>query len=108
MNRYSAKVSLACGLALTLVPGAFLAVPAYHRYQVRQDADNKVVLTEKEVLSTERLLQAESNRAKAKELEAKGILTVDSALTERYLRYLSLKAKGAEEGPRKLQARLVD
>lgn len=72
-------------------------LPAFSRYQARQDAGNEVIVSSIEIRNTEQHVEIEARKAEVRVAEAKGIAEsqriIASSLTENYLQYLAIKAQ---------------
>lgn len=86
-------VVLVCGLCI----GGCFGIPAFNRYQAREDAKNKVLVTEVEIRNTNQLVEVEKKKADVRIAEAHGIAEsqriIDTSLTSNYLTYLAIGAQ---------------
>ncbi|MFC6645852.1 hypothetical protein ACFQBQ_09720 [Granulicella cerasi] len=77
---------------------AMAGLPAYHRYQARQDEANIITLNELRIQQTAQLVQVEKQKAEIRIVEAQGISEaqriINATLTDRYLQH---EAIGAQE-----------
>ncbi len=80
-----------------VVVGAF-AMPAYGRYQNRQEAVNQVAINEIKIRQQEQLIQVEKQKAEIRIVEAHGISEsqkiINATLTDKYLQHEAIKAQG--------------
>ncbi len=84
-------------MAIVVVVGAF-AMPAYGRYQNRQEAVNQVAINEIKIRQQEQLIQVEKQKAEIRIVEAHGISEsqkiINATLTDKYLQHEAIKAQG--------------
>jgi hypothetical protein len=82
-------------LILTMMAG----IPAYSRYQARQDAANDVVVSNINIQNQAQHVEIEKKKAEVRVAEANGIADsqriIASSLTDSYLQYLAIKAQEA-------------
>lgn len=69
----------------------------YARYQVRQDAENEVLVNEIRIKQQEQLIQVEKQKAEIRVQEAKGISEaqkiINATLTDQYLQHEAIQAQ---------------
>jgi len=100
-NPKSVNIIIFIILCLVLFTASIFGVSAiyknYHRYQVREDAQNEVLVNEIRIRQQEQLIQVEKQKAEIRIVEADGIAKsqkiIDSSLTNNYLQYLAIKAQ---------------
>ncbi len=84
-------------IAIVVVVGAF-AMPAYGRYQNRQEAVNQVAINEIKIRQEEQLIKVEKEKAEIRIVEAHGISEsqkiINATLTDKYLQHEAIKAQG--------------
>lgn len=72
-------------------------IPAYSRYQTRQDANNEVQINEIRIQQQAQLIQVEKQKAEIRVQEAKGIAEaqklINSSLTDKYLQHEAIEAQ---------------
>lgn len=80
-----------------LVVAAAWALPAYFRYQARQDALNQVQINETKIQQTSQLVQVEKQKAEIRIVDAQGIAQaqsiINATLTDRYLQHEAIQAQ---------------
>ncbi|MDE1160759.1 MAG: hypothetical protein PW792_02305 [Acidobacteriaceae bacterium] len=81
-----------------VIAAAMVILPAYHRYQARQDETNIIAINELKIQQTAQLVQVEKQKAEIRVVEAQGISEaqriINTTLTDRYLQH---EAIGAQE-----------
>lgn len=84
-------------LVLALIAGLAVGIPAYGRYQSRQDAENQVVINDIQIRQTEQLVQVEKQKAQMRVADAQGIAEsqriINATLTDRYLQHEAISAQ---------------
>src|SRR6195952_5504506 len=87
---------LAIAIALLVVVAAW-AIPAYARYQARQDAANQIQLNALRIQQTQQLVEVEKHKAEIKITEAYGIAKaqeiINATLTDKYLQHEAIQAQ---------------
>lgn len=90
-------VVVGMGLVGSTILGLFFAVPAWSRYQDRENAENAVNVSRTRIQNTVQLVEIEKQKAEVRVQEAKGIAEsqriIDTSLTTNYLTYLAIKAQ---------------
>jgi hypothetical protein len=86
------------GLAIAMtIGGLAFGFPAFFRYQDRQEAGNRVAVTEIQIRNTNQLVEVEKKKAEVRVAEAHGIAEsqriIDTSLTTNYLTYLAIGAQ---------------
>ncbi len=88
---------LACLIAVLVV--LLLGLPAYRRYQARQDEANQIRLNELKIQQTAQLVQVEKQKADIRVVEAEGIARaqqiITGTLTDRYLQHEAIESQRA-------------
>jgi type II secretory pathway pseudopilin PulG len=96
INPLRALFRLAVVVAALIVLAAW-AIPAYSRYQARQDAANQIQLNALRIQQTQQLVQVESQKAQIKVTEARGIAEaqqiINATLTDKYLQHEAIQAQ---------------
>jgi hypothetical protein len=96
LNPLRALLRLAIAVALLIAIAAW-AVPAYSRYQARQDAANQIQLNALRIQQTAQLVEVEKQKADIKITEAYGIAKsqeiINATLTDRYLQHEAIQAQ---------------
>jgi hypothetical protein len=89
-------------LRLAIVVGFFVVlaawgIPAYARYQARQDAANQIQLNALRIQQTQQLVEVEKQKAEIKITEAGGIAEaqriINATLTDKYLQHEAIQAQ---------------
>ena len=79
------------------IVGLAFGIPAFNRYQKRQDANNEVVINEIRIRQQEQLIQVEKQKAEIRIQEAKGISEaqkiINATLTDQYLQHEAIQAQ---------------
>jgi type II secretory pathway pseudopilin PulG len=82
---------------LILIFAAAWALPAYSRYQRRQDAANQIQLNALRIQQTQQLVEVEKQKAAIRITEARGIATaqeiINATLTDKYLQHEAIQAQ---------------
>jgi len=92
------KTVIAVGAALIgLVVVGMAGVPAYGRYQDRQNAANEVVVSSIQIQNQAQHVEIETKKAEVRVAEARGIAEsqriIAESLTDAYLQYLAIQAQ---------------
>ena len=86
-------------LFLVLLGGPMAGLPAYGRYQERQNATNDVIVSSIAIQNQAQHVEIEKKKAEVRVAEARGIAKsqeiIASSLTDSYLQYLAIKAQEA-------------
>ena len=97
MNNRNILIGSSIALVFIASVGAMFGIPAYARYQTRQDATNEVIISSIEIRNSEQHVEIEKRKAEVRVEEAKGIAEsqkiIASSLNENYLQYLAIKAQ---------------
>jgi type II secretory pathway pseudopilin PulG len=95
-NPLSMLLRLAAVVAVLVVLAGW-GIPAYARYQARQDAANQIQLNALRIQQTQQLVQVESQKAQIKVTEARGIAEaqqiINATLTDKYLQHEAIQAQ---------------
>ena len=79
------------------VLGLAFGVPAFGRYQTRQEAKNEVSVNEIRIKQQEQLIQVEKQKAEIRVQEANGISAaqkiINATLTDQYLQHEAIQAQ---------------
>ena len=82
---------------LILVALAMFALPAYTRYQARQNEANQIRINALRIQQTEQLVQVERQKAAIRIVDAEGIARsqsiINATLTDRYLQHEAITAQ---------------
>lgn len=82
---------------VVVIAGIAFGVPAYNRYQDRENARNEVLVNEVKIQQTAQLVQVESQKADIRIAQAKGIAEsqriINATLTDRYLQHEAIEAQ---------------
>lgn len=93
----SVTLVLACFVVFLIV--LLLGMPAYRRYQARQDESNQIRLNELKTQQTAQLVQVEKQKAEIRIVEAEGIARaqqiITGTLTDRYLQHEAIESQRA-------------
>lgn len=89
-------VALAAFVLLVILTAAW-GLPAYSRYQRRQDAANQIQLNALRIQQTQQLVEVEKQKAAIRITEARGIATaqeiINATLTDKYLQHEAIQAQ---------------
>jgi hypothetical protein len=89
-------ISLALFVLVTIFAAAW-ALPAYARYQRRQDAANQIQLNALRIQQTQQLVEVEKQKAAIRITEAQGIARaqeiINATLTDKYLQHEAIQAQ---------------
>jgi len=89
-------VSVVLGVLL-LAGSLMFLLPAWSRYQDRQEAANVVLVNELKIRQTQQLVQVENQKAEIRVAEANGIAEsqkiINATLTDRYLQHEAIEAQ---------------
>jgi type II secretory pathway pseudopilin PulG len=84
-------------LALIAIIAAAIGIPAYSRYQARQNAANQIQLNALRIQQTQQLVEVEKQKAEIKITEAYGIAKaqqiINETLTDKYLQHEAIQAQ---------------
>jgi hypothetical protein len=84
-------------IGVVLIGGLAFGVPAFNRYQNRQEASNQVSINEIKIRQQEQLIQVEKQKAEIRIVEAGGIAEsqriINATLTDKYLQHEAIQAQ---------------
>ena len=84
-------------LVIALIVGVVFGVPAFFRYQDRQNETNQITLNELAIQQTQQLVSVEKQKAEIREQEAIGIAasqkTINATLTPLYIQHEAIQAQ---------------
>jgi uncharacterized iron-regulated membrane protein len=84
-------------LVLALVGIAMIGLPAYTRYQERQNQSNQIQLNALKIQQTQQLVEVEKQKAQIRIVEAEGISQaqhiINATLTDKYLQHEAINAQ---------------
>jgi hypothetical protein len=84
-------------LVVALFVCLMFGVPAWHRYQRVQNANNEIAVNAMRIKQTEQLVQVEKQKADIRVQEALGIAEsqkiINATLTDRYLQHEAIQAQ---------------
>lgn len=96
-QRGQAVVVLLVVLAVALIGGLAFGIPAYARYQTRQNEYNQVTVNDIQIQQTEQLVKVEQQKAQIRIADANGIAEsqkiINATLTDRYLQHEAITAQ---------------
>jgi len=96
-NVSSTGIILIVVLLSVLVFGLAFGIPAFGRYQSRQNALNQVAINEIKIKQQEQLIQVEKQKAEIRVVEAGGIAKsqeiINTTLTDKYLQHEAIMAQ---------------
>lgn len=82
---------------LALIAAAMFGLPAYSRYQARQNEANQIRINALRIQQTEQLVQVEKQKADIRIVDAQGIARaqsiINATLTDRYLQHEAITAQ---------------
>jgi type II secretory pathway pseudopilin PulG len=80
-----------------LVVAAMIVLPAYGRYQDRQNQSNQIQLNALKIQQTQQLVEVEKQKAQIRVVEAEGISQaqkiINATLTDKYLQHEAINAQ---------------
>lgn len=86
-------------LGVAVIGGVMFGIPAFSRYQARQDAENQVAINTIIIQQQEQNIQVEKQKAQIRVVDAQGIAQaqqiIAASLTDSYLQYLAIDAQKA-------------
>ncbi len=86
-------------LGIVIIFSLAFGIPAFSRYQTRQDAQNQVAVNTIIIQQQEQNIQVEKQKAQIRVVDAGGIAEaqkiIAQSLTESYLQYLAIDAQKA-------------
>lgn len=86
-------------LGVAVIGGVMFGVPAFGRYQARQEAENQVAINTIIIQQQEQNIQVEKQKAQIRVVDAQGIAQaqqiIAASLTDSYLQYLAIDAQKA-------------
>lgn len=95
-NPLTILLRFAVVVAIVVVLAAW-GIPAYGRYQARQDAANQIQLNALRIQQTQQLVEVEKQKAEIKITEAGGIAEaqriINATLTDKYLQHEAIQAQ---------------
>ena len=84
-------------LIVALVAAVMFGLPAYGRYQARQNEANQIQINALRIQQTEQLVQVEKQKADIRIVDAEGIARaqsiINATLTDRYLQHEAITAQ---------------
>jgi len=90
-------VALVVTAILGLIVGGMFALPAYSRYQARQDAANQIQVNHLVIQQQQQLVDVEKAKAEIRKQEAIGIAeaqkTINATLTPLYIQHEAIQAQ---------------
>ncbi len=93
------KIYLTSIFVVTIIVLLAFGLPVFHRYQVRQEAENQVAVNEIIIKQQEQNIQVEKQKAQIRIVDAQGIAQaqeiIAKSLTDSYLQYLAIDAQKA-------------
>lgn len=85
------------GAVLFILGALAWGLPAYSRYQARQDSENQVILNDIQIRQTQQLVEVEKQKAQMRVADATGIAEaqkiINATLTDRYLQHEAIQAQ---------------
>lgn len=82
---------------LVFITFLFFGLPAFGRYQARQDAQNQVAINTIIIQQQEQNIQVEKQKAQIRVVDAQGIAQaqaiISASLSDSYLQYLAIQAQ---------------
>lgn len=96
INPLPALLRIGIVIAVLILAAAW-ALPAYSRYQARQDAANQIQLNSLRIQQTQQLVEVEKQKAEIKITEAYGIAKaqeiINATLTDKYLQHEAIQSQ---------------